>query len=51
MQTYKYKDLMKITDNFSYSNKIGQGGFGSVYKVISCFQVIDVFSKNTCLGV
>lgn len=40
VQTYTYKDLKKITDDFSYINKIGQGGFGSVYKVIFCFQMI-----------
>lgn len=29
---YSYKDLRIATENFSPANKIGQGGFGSVYK-------------------
>ncbi|CAD6247976.1 unnamed protein product [Miscanthus lutarioriparius] len=29
---YTYKELVRATDNFNHSNKIGEGGFGSVYK-------------------
>ncbi|XP_044472777.1 cold-responsive protein kinase 1-like [Mangifera indica] len=29
---YTYGELRKATENFSVANKIGQGGFGSVYK-------------------
>lgn len=29
---YTYKELVRATDNFNQSNKIGEGGFGSVYK-------------------
>ena len=32
---YTYKELRFATDNFSQDNKIGEGGFGSVYKVIA----------------
>lgn len=28
---FSYEELAKATDDFSLSNKIGQGGFGSVY--------------------
>ncbi|KAJ8761307.1 hypothetical protein K2173_001363 [Erythroxylum novogranatense] len=28
---FSYEELAKATDNFSMANKIGQGGFGSVY--------------------
>lgn len=30
---YKYKELQHATDNFSEANKVGEGGFGLVYKV------------------
>lgn len=39
---YTYKELVRATDNFNQSNKIGEGGFGSVYKVI-CI----TFNKET----
>ncbi|WJX47399.1 hypothetical protein P8452_34093 [Trifolium repens] len=29
---FEFKDLVKVTDNFSDENFIGRGGFGSVYK-------------------
>jgi serine/threonine protein kinase len=29
---FTYKELSRVTENFSPSNKIGEGGFGSVYK-------------------
>lgn len=28
---FSYEELAKATDNFNIDNKIGQGGFGSVY--------------------
>ncbi|KAL2521909.1 Cysteine-rich receptor-like protein kinase 2 [Forsythia ovata] len=30
--TYNYKDLKSATSNFSEENKLGEGGFGDVYK-------------------
>lgn len=30
---YSYKDLKAATSNFSEENKLGEGGFGDVYKV------------------
>ncbi|CAI0440707.1 unnamed protein product [Linum tenue] len=32
VKTYSYKELRHATDDFSPVNKIGEGGFGSVYK-------------------
>ncbi|KAL6205851.1 hypothetical protein ACLB2K_023103 [Fragaria x ananassa] len=32
LKLYTYKELRNATENFSGENKIGQGGFGSVYK-------------------
>lgn len=40
---YHYKDLKSATKNFSEENKLGEGGFGDVYKVkieIGCFKYI-----------
>lgn len=34
---YTYKELRMATDNFDPANKIGEGGFGSVYKVSAHF--------------
>ena len=41
---YKYNDLKAATKKFSAENKLGEGGFGDVYKVNLCciFQ-----NKNT----
>jgi hypothetical protein len=33
VKVYLYNELITATANFNNSNKIGQGGFGSVYKV------------------
>jgi len=33
--TFSYAELKTATENFSPSNKLGEGGFGPVYKVIS----------------
>lgn len=30
---FSFKMIMAATGNFSHQNKLGQGGFGSVYKV------------------
>ena len=44
---FSYKTLSRATDNFHASNKLGQGGFGPVYKVIN---LIVVWTSNfTCL--
>ncbi|KAF7831178.1 cold-responsive protein kinase 1-like [Senna tora] len=36
---YGYKDLKSATNNFSEENKIGEGGFGDVYKVINLIKI------------
>lgn len=33
---FKYSTLEKATGSFDDANKLGQGGFGTVYKVILC---------------
>ena len=37
---YSFNSLVAATDNFSDDNKLGQGGFGHVYKVQTVSQVI-----------
>lgn len=32
IKLYGYKELREVTDDFSPANKIGEGGFGPVYK-------------------
>lgn len=33
---YDFETIEVATDNFSWSNKLGEGGFGEVYKVCIC---------------
>ena len=33
LQFFSLRKVARATDNFSVSNKIGEGGFGPVYKV------------------
>jgi serine/threonine protein kinase len=33
---FDMKTIIKATENFSIDKKLGEGGFGTVYKVISC---------------
>ncbi|KAG6577071.1 Cold-responsive protein kinase 1, partial [Cucurbita argyrosperma subsp. sororia] len=49
---YTYKELKVATDDFSLANKIGEGGFGSVYKgklkdgKIAAIKVLSAESKQ-----
>jgi hypothetical protein len=38
---YDLSTLRAATDNFSEENKLGEGGFGPVYKVISSMKPND----------
>ncbi|OIW09764.1 hypothetical protein TanjilG_18679 [Lupinus angustifolius] len=40
VRLFTYKELRNACDNFSSANKIGEGGFGSVYKVTKPLQVL-----------
>ena len=42
---YKYKDLNAATKNFSEENKLGEGGFGDVYKVL-----LSEFENSTVIN-
>ncbi|KAK8479843.1 hypothetical protein V6N12_003417, partial [Hibiscus sabdariffa] len=51
---YTYKELRTATEDFSPSNKIGEGGFGSVYKgrlKNGNFAAIKVLSAESRQGV
>lgn len=34
--TFSYSELKNATNDFNVENKLGEGGFGPVYKVIFC---------------
>lgn len=43
------ESIIAATDNFSAENKLGQGGFGPVYKVINAYSTnphFSIFSNN-----
>ncbi|KAK9004395.1 hypothetical protein V6N11_002197 [Hibiscus sabdariffa] len=44
---YKYKDLSAATNKFSHQNKLGEGGFGEVYKGVLKNEKIVAIKKLT----
>jgi hypothetical protein len=47
---YSYAELRVATDDFNPSNKLGQGGFGVVYKVripIDFYKIFFVFVQGS----
>ncbi|OVA04108.1 Protein kinase domain [Macleaya cordata] len=52
LKIFKFEELAIATDNFSGGNKLGEGGFGSVYKVFMVGQEIAVkrLSKGSIQG-
>ncbi|ESW05312.1 hypothetical protein PHAVU_011G169600 [Phaseolus vulgaris] len=54
VRIFTFKELKVASDNFSQSNKIGQGGFGSVYKGLlkdGKLAAIKVLSEESTQGV
>jgi serine/threonine protein kinase len=54
IKVYTYKELKVASDNFSLANKIGEGGFGSVYKGVlkgGKLAAIKVLSTESKQGV
>lgn len=41
---FTLKQIKAATKNFDAENKVGEGGFGSVYKVIACFISFIIFT-------
>lgn len=44
---FSLETLSTATDEFSFRNKIGQGGFGPVYKVISSWEYWNYYNVET----
>ena len=39
---FDFQQLLQATNNFSEENKLGQGGFGAVYKV-NCYAYVFLY--------
>jgi hypothetical protein len=41
---FKFATIKRATNDFSDDNKLGQGGFGAVYKVLYCTkETVSIF--------
>lgn len=45
---FDLQSILEATDNFSDANKLGQGGYGPVYKVIEEYLFIISYQLNHC---
>lgn len=45
---FAFSDLQKATRDFHPDNKLGEGGFGAVYKVVPFHIFFIVISISTC---
>mgnify|MGYP004708468393 FL=1 len=43
LQMFSFDDIKAATNDFSNENKLGQGGYGPVYKVILFYLPLDVY--------
>ena len=49
MTIFSFESITSATDDFSIENKLGQGGFGPVFKVnieLALFIIFDIRFKN-----
>ena len=42
MQVFSLANIEAATNNFSIENKLGEGGYGPVYKVIKHLQILKI---------
>ena len=45
---FDFDDILDATDNFSEENKLGEGGFGPVYKVVNVKMSYILHSCPSC---
>jgi hypothetical protein len=48
---FSYSELRSATENFSSSNRLGEGGYGTVYKVSSSVSTYIYSKFRTCYGI
>ena len=46
--TFSYSELKNATQDFNPSSKLGEGGFGSVYKVSPHAQTNNITNVHVC---
>jgi hypothetical protein len=52
MRTFTLKQIRAATNGFSPANKVGEGGFGPVYKVLIKVKILPIFKhKKLCLSI
>jgi hypothetical protein len=44
LTVYDFSQVLEATGDFSEENKLGQGGFGPVYKVIEKNEYVEIFT-------
>ena len=50
LPSFSLSEIAKATSNFSITNKLGEGGFGPVYKVTNILkQVVDILNYSCFL--